>query len=81
MLPSAVKADELSGPGLQEVFMSLGALSRAQPAYHLVNDEFSDHIEELELGLPEVTENYRYGISVAANGQVAQQWGVANSIA
>ena len=40
----------------------VGAMTRAQQAYYLENEQFADSIEELNIGLPPETPNYQYHI-------------------
>lgn len=40
----------------------VGAMTRAQQAYHLENNTFAKTIEELQIGLQKETENYAYAI-------------------
>lgn len=48
----------------------LRAMNRAQQAFFLENDRFTDKIEELQIGINSETENYRYEI-LSGNGKTS----------
>lgn len=50
----------------------IGSMNRAQQAYYLEEREFSDNLENLELGLTN-TENYTYTIEGGGDGEFSVQ--------
>ena len=40
----------------------VGSVNRAQQAFYLEERDFAETLEELQIGIPEVTDNYEYAI-------------------
>ena len=48
----------------------LGAMNRAQQAYYLELSEFARELSLLQVGIPQITEGYRYGVAQIADDHV-----------
>ncbi|MGD1931864.1 MAG: pentapeptide repeat-containing protein [Leptolyngbyaceae cyanobacterium] len=48
----------------------LGAMNRAQQAYYLEASEFARELSLLQVGIPQITEGYRYGVAQIADDHV-----------
>ncbi|MEM6502173.1 MAG: type IV pilin-like G/H family protein [Cyanobacteria bacterium P01_C01_bin.89] len=44
---------------------SVGAMGRAQQAFHLENGTFAKTVEELQVGVPEETDSYQYSVEAS----------------
>ena len=54
----------------REAQSSLGAMNRGQQAYYLEASEFARELSLLQVGIPQITEGYRYGVAQIADDHV-----------
>ncbi|NES23630.1 MAG: general secretion pathway protein GspH [Symploca sp. SIO3E6] len=65
------------GHGTSEAISSVGAMNRAQQAYFIEQDKFSDAIPALGIGVKPKTKNYTY--STRVTDKAAFNYGIARS--
>lgn len=68
-LLGAYKQSELHSLQLQSQSF-LGVMNRAQQVYYLESNEFARNLSMLQLGIPQTTDGYRYGVAQIADDHV-----------